>query len=187
LFSIFSLFLCVLSPSSQSDEIHSAIIIFPSYRRECCICLMGSIFTQYLEAPQILSLYPVAYLAHIVAYRPVVRQRPWEKRVQPLLCSRWINKWSLMSNSSVNTFRAETNTHATTEEWCFWCGPRWGVIKKTTGVIQFRWGLAVELSCAREAEKRWRYSCELLVQWVQLRDICWTVMMWAQKLKNLHC
>jgi hypothetical protein len=140
LFSVVSLFLCVLLPWSQSDKIHSAIIIFPSYRRECCICLMGSIFTQYLEAPQIVSLYPVAYLAHIVAYRPR------EKRVQPLLCSRWINKWPLMSNSSVNTFSAETNMHATTEEWCFWCHPRWGVIKKTTGVMQFNWGLVVELT-----------------------------------------
>jgi hypothetical protein len=31
----------------------------------------------------------------------------------------------------------ERNTHATIEEHRFRCGPRLGVIKKTTGVIQF--------------------------------------------------
>jgi hypothetical protein len=45
----------------------------------------------------------------IVGYRPVTRQRPRNKRVQPLLCNRRINK---------RHFR---------------CGPRRGVMKKTTG------------------------------------------------------
>jgi hypothetical protein len=41
---------------------------------------------------------------------------------------------------------AETNTHAKIEERCFRCGPRRGFIKKTI--------VAVQLSSAREAEKR---------------------------------
>jgi hypothetical protein len=41
---------------------------------------MDIIFTQYLEVPQIVSLYPVAYLAHTVAYKPAAMQRPRKKR-----------------------------------------------------------------------------------------------------------
>jgi ribosomal protein S14 len=63
---------------------------------------------------------------------------------------------------------AETSMHATLKQRCFRCGQRRGVMQKTTGTIQFSWGLEVQLSSAREAVKRrwsslvesWKSGCE---------------------------
>jgi hypothetical protein len=90
---------------------------------------------------------------HTVAYGPVARQRPRDKQgIQPA------NKQTAISEQRSGKYvPAETNMNAKIEEWCFRCGPRRGD-KENTWSNPVSWGLAVELSSAREAEKRWRYS-----------------------------
>jgi hypothetical protein len=55
----------------------------------------------------------------------------------------------ILSNGSVNTF-PQKRTHATIEEWCFWCDLQWGVILK-----KFKLANSTEWSEVKWSEVKW--------------------------------
>jgi hypothetical protein len=96
----------------------------------------------------------------IVAHRSVAKQRPRNKRIWPLLCSRQINNRPFLSNGSVNTFpRKRTRTQQQKNGF-------FDVVRaKELSWRQLSWPvqLSVQMSSAKGAEKSWRYSW---VSWV---------------------
>jgi hypothetical protein len=93
---------------------------------------------------------------NIVAYRPVDRQRPRNKQeVQPSLCIRPTNKRPFLSNGSVNTFRRKRALIRQEKVFTMWSVQ--SCYKEENWGNPFIWGLSVQLSSARESEKRWRY------------------------------
>jgi hypothetical protein len=93
----------------------------------------------------------------IVVYRAVARQRLQNKRVQPLLCNRRLQKMAVSKQL--------IGKHASTAvglllETVYSIRSVQSGYKEGNCTNQFSWGLAVHMSSARETEKRWRYSCE---------------------------
>jgi hypothetical protein len=72
---------------------------------------------RHLSVPRARRIPSTLYLNsfNIMAYRPVAGQRPLNKqRVQPLLCSRRMNKRPFLSNDSVNAFPRKRDAHNNT-------------------------------------------------------------------------
>jgi hypothetical protein len=90
-----------------------------------------------------------------VAYRPLARQGPRNKQVQPLLCNRQINKRPFLSNGSTNTFpRKRICKQQYT--YCWKRGVFYVVLSEELKRREL--GQPVQFSFAREPQKRRRHS-----------------------------